>query len=370
MIISSTIKRFAPARMLDAIRRRGLKGALYHGLRRLGCMSGRVLTGPAGIRINPLAVTCNHRCPMCWIQHLEPDGLSGFREKERSGRMQLEDYIRLFRELPAGLEYVDVVGGGEPLLHPQAAEILEEIKRLGVSGSLITNGSLLREDLAYRMIAAGWDRIRVSVNAGNAQVYKAIHGVDHFDLVRSNLIRYNEIRQKLGKRKQCKIMVFHVVQRDNLDSIDELFQVAEEVGADFIEFDLIIPYDEEKRLSPEQLKAASEALRKGAERCSIPCNLDEVLPEASRIIVSVGEGKPFVPARYCSVGYDEAFITSTGEVLTCCFSSECVGVLREQSFSSIWHSPRYADFRKRLMAGKFANYCIVNQCSQTMFLHK
>ena len=72
---------------------------------------------------------------------------------------------------------------------------------------------------------------------------------------------------------------------------------------------------------------------------------------------------PWVPGRRCSIGFDQSFVTAAGEVVPCCFSDEHMGRLDEGSFDEIWNGARYASFRRRLIRGDFASYCIANRCS-------
>lgn len=358
-----------PARFNAAVRRRGWKGLAFHALRRMGTLAERAWAGPVLIRLSPLDFVCNHRCPMCWLQHLPEGEINSLRKRDRDEGMRLKDYLRFFADIPPGLEEINVVGGGEPLAHPEAAELLLEIKRLRVRGSLVTNGTLLAAPLAQRMIEARWNCIRVSVHAGDAETYARIHGVDHFGRLRENLRTYDRLRREAGAEKQCRLDMFHVIQRDNLGGLDRLFAFAEEVGTDFIVFERIIPYDKSKWLSADELRAAGEELESCARQSRVACNLDEIRGQLRVEETCARENIPFRPARRCSVGFDQAFITSVGDVLPCCFSNEVMGNVRRVPFRKIWRSAKYADFRKRLIRGEFPGYCITNRCALPDVLH-
>ena len=208
-----------PGEVVRGVRRLGGRGALMHGVRRASASMERALLGPAQLRINPMGVVCNHRCPMCWLMHIEPGELRSLQREDREQGMDLEDYKRLFAGMPPGLTEVNVVGGGEPLVHKQCVQIMEEIKRLGVRGYLISNGTLLDEGTAEAMVKMGWDRTRISTHAGDAETYAMVQGVDHFDRLRSNLQTYDRIRREAGVQEDCQLHVHHVIQRENLETI-------------------------------------------------------------------------------------------------------------------------------------------------------
>jgi len=357
-----------PARLATALRRRGVRGLAYHALRRAGTINEQAFAPPVLMRINPMGYVCNHTCPMCWLQHLDPEVLKREKQRDRAEGMTLQEYRSFFRSVPRGVEEVNVVGGGEPLVHPQAVEIMREIKRHAWRGSIITNGSLMKESISRQLHEMKWDMVRVSVHAGDAETYRAIQGVDRFDTMVANLKTFTRLRHEM-RRPEDRLTVFHVIQRENLATIPKLFEIAEEVGADLLEFDKIIPYDSGKWLTADELKKAQEVLASCARDSKVPCNLWEILPELKVEEDCASDGKPFIPAKSCSVGFDQVFVTSLGDVLPCCFSDEVMGNVRQQSFEEIWYGPKYANFRTRLLRGKFAKYCIGNRCALPGVLH-
>ena len=122
------LKYLSPLRLLNAVRQRGIKGAALHGLRRASIFYERALVGPYFLRINPMSYVCNHACPMCWLHQIPPEELKRQKKKDLEEGMRLDDYNTLFEGMPSGLEEINLVGGGEPLLHPEVVEIMREIK--------------------------------------------------------------------------------------------------------------------------------------------------------------------------------------------------------------------------------------------------
>ena len=95
---------------------------------------------------------------MCHLHQLDPKELKQLQQQDNRDGMRLEDYRRLFDQMLSGLEEVNIVGGGEPLVHPEIADIMRLIKAHGWRGSLITNGSLLSEPIVCSMIRGGLER--------------------------------------------------------------------------------------------------------------------------------------------------------------------------------------------------------------------
>ncbi len=363
----SLFKNFKPSLILSAINNRGMTGFTLHSLRRLGSMYEFVLMGPDTLRINPIGAQCNHACPMCWIRQVEPDERNRLFREDRENAMNLADYRSLFNGMPVGLHEVNVVGGGEPLLHREIIPILTAVKEHGWVGSLITNGTLMTKSVSDDLVRIRWDNVRVSVNGGDRETYHKIQGVDRFDLMRDNLRYYDQIRRRQSGSNRGRLSAFHVIQRDNLDSIDRLFDISEEIGADTIEFAAIIPFDPGAQLTADEQTRAVDTLNYCAQRSPVPCNLSEIVRQLSP---ATGEDNDaFRPARFCSVGFDQTFILSNGNVMPCCFSTEVLGNVREMSFKDIWRGEKYQKFRIRLIRGKFARYCIECQCALPGVLH-
>lgn len=406
-------------RLSDLVKRLGLRQTYYYMLREVGTFFNKTITGPRVIRINPTDYICNHRCPMCYLQTLNRSDLIAQRRHEVKVRMMLDGYITMLDSIK-GLQEVNLVGGGEPLMHPDCVEIMREIKRRGLYGSLVTNGVLITPKVGGAIIEMGWDCTRVSVNAGERESYILINGVDQFDLLKENLKTFVRLRKEASAVKHCQLHLYFVIQRNNLDGIQYMFDFADDIGGDvFIEFNVIIGINPTDTLTNEEKRKAANSIRKEALNSSIPCNRDSVLqllyvPElelppdelgplldnsertpaaintcascqsafdielsekqaAEQLPLPVTEGskpvsmceekteqplaRPFLYGKQCIVGFRQTFVRATGDVLPCCFSNETMGNILQQSFKEVWYGEKYNNFRKRVMNGNFPTYC-------------
>jgi uncharacterized Fe-S cluster-containing radical SAM superfamily protein len=91
--------------------------------------------GPATLQIQPNQV-CNDDCVFCCTAE--------YRQKPiyRGHRFSAEEWIELLeRHAASGGEMVEIIGGGEPTLHPDIVRVLRRIPELGLRAYLFTNGS-------------------------------------------------------------------------------------------------------------------------------------------------------------------------------------------------------------------------------------
>jgi radical SAM protein with 4Fe4S-binding SPASM domain len=115
-----------------------------------------------------LTSRCNLHCSYCYA--------APGPNEEREGRDLPFAVARAALHQAQGLGVEDViVTGGEPLLHPQAVEIVEEAKSLGLGVNLLTNGTLIDQALAHRL-AQTCDQITISLDSADPVLHDLHRG--------------------------------------------------------------------------------------------------------------------------------------------------------------------------------------------------
>lgn len=110
---------------------------------------------------------------------------------------------------------------GEPLMHPRILDILAYIKTAHRKNQarLTTNGVLLKEETARRLIELRVDQTRVGVRAATRETYIRVHKKDHFDRVKANVERMIRIKEEMGASLPM-VIVQIVVCEDTVGEID------------------------------------------------------------------------------------------------------------------------------------------------------
>ena len=131
---------------------------------------------------------CNHGCVFCAYTKME-------RPKRHINK---EVFIRIVKECyELGSREIGLFSGAEPMTCKWLDEYVKLCKDIGYKYAYIsTNGSVGNTSRYLKVIDSGLDSIKFSVNGGNREIYKKVHGKDDFDKVIENIIAINKYRKK------------------------------------------------------------------------------------------------------------------------------------------------------------------------------
>jgi tungsten cofactor oxidoreducase radical SAM maturase len=179
---------------------------------------------------------CNLKCSNC-VRNVWDEPLADMEPET------FERIMESLRELP-DLREVHFGGFGEPLLHPDLPEMVKRVKALGVRVSLITNGTLLDEEKITALLNSKLDRLFVSMDSTQPDLFSEIRGGADLNLVLENLKRVRAWRDRKGSRMPT-IGLELVVTDKNFNDIKKLPSLAREVGASIILLTHLLPHTEE-----------------------------------------------------------------------------------------------------------------------------
>lgn len=304
------------------------------------------------LEINPIGYTCNHNCPMCWRQSLSNDEKLNLSKNHKTD-LNLGDYINLINNLPKTVKYIDIVGGGEPLLYPKLKDLFEIIRLKHLRGMLMTNGSLLSPGIIHALISTNFESIRISLHAASRRTYNKIHGVDHFNQVISNIKRLILLR-KLSPL----ISLYFVIQNNNISEIESFVNLAYQLQVDKIEFGSLILYENNNAHLSVDYNRAIESLEQIRNTIHIDNNCDVILNQLKSRKASVSGDSIRDKNQYdCPLIYNHLEILSNGNTYPCCISlGHIPGIsIKEHSISEVWNM--YHNFRRNIIQGKFYPFC-------------
>lgn len=158
---------------------------------------------------------------------------------------KLEEVCRSISPMLYYLQKIHIQGIAEPFYKDKIFEVLDwlEYDRFKLVNSTmllstITNATLFSAGNCQKLIdRCPYICIAASLDAGTAKTYKKIRKIDAFDIVRKNLIFYNENRDP----NYHKLIINNNINILNCDEVDKMVQFAAEVGVDELHFDPTTP---------------------------------------------------------------------------------------------------------------------------------
>jgi pyruvate-formate lyase-activating enzyme len=187
------------------------------------------------------SLSCNARCPLC------PFRLSGARDEvDRSERLSLlsQDVAQsvLAGAARTGVRSVIFSGGGEPLLHPNVTDPVDQAVKAGLQWALFTNGLRMTPPLAAALLARGPAFLRVSLDAGTADEHAQVYALppSAFEAIVANVIAAAKTARDCGTRAfGLSFTLLPTVSDSQLMAIKSLLQqilIAAGDGLGFVAF--------------------------------------------------------------------------------------------------------------------------------------
>ncbi|MEW6359072.1 MAG: radical SAM protein [Planctomycetota bacterium] len=340
-------------------------------LRRLARKSCPSSPSPFTVSFN-LTSRCNLRCKMCG-QHGETGIYTG-PDRTRACHTLDFDLIRaVIDEIAAYPHRPDVcLWGGEPLLHPQFAEILSLIRERKLFCVIETNGTLL-ERYAGEIVRSNVNSVNVSI-LGPRDIHDAICRVPGaFDRLSRGVRKIVEERRRAG-RSRSLLKVVCAITPDNYTHLTEVVRLTQDFGADVLIFPL-------GWFTTEALGKATDRLYRRIFGCDCASwqgfareehgfDLDHLQDEI-RSLYAMDTGdlyvkfSPSLPldqiaeyyekpsrligSRYCLFPWMLVDIRPSGDVVPCPDHPDYVaGNIKQQSLLAIWNGPKMRKFRAEL----------------------
>ncbi len=282
--------------------------------------------------IAELSYRCPLHCPYC--SNPVDIGADKYRRE-----LETEDWIRTFHESRRLGVLQLALTGGEPMLRRDLVELCAGARDAGLYSSLITAGTLFTPERADVLKAAGLDHVQISIQSPDPEENDRIAGNRSFGK--------KIAAARLVKELDLPLTINCVLHRHNLDRIEELLDLALDLGAQRLElantqyYGWAVPNQEALMPTWEQLQRGEEAVRRFRERVGPKVDVLWVLPDFYEELP-----KP------CMGGWGRTamVVAPNGDALPCQAASTIPGLefanVREHPLEWIWNeSDAFARFR-------------------------
>ena len=274
-----------------------------------------MLTDKFGRQITDLRVSvtdrCNFRCVYCRSANPENHVPAG-------DLLSWEEYERLVRILlPMGIRKVRVTGG-EPLVRPGVEDFIAGLKGLGAQDvSMTTNGDLLAER-CDRLVAAGMDRINISLDSLDRGKFERVTRTRNFHKVLAGIDAAQASRLRPVK---VNAVLVRGLNDDEVESFAD-FARSRQLIMRFIEY---MPLDADRAWTRDQVVTGAEVRQRIEARwplVPIPHERSETARKF-RFADSPGEIGLISPVSEPFCGFCSRIrLTADGKLRTCLFSRE------------------------------------------------
>jgi|SRR5579872_2993597 len=338
MKLSSIVDKYTKLRENDAF------GVLLHPkvIRNYLLYEKEQLEKPLVMRSTPpgIEIELTNRCNLACTQCLRSVGLKPY----RLGDMDPDDYKKILAQFPYAMNIV-LNGFGEPMRYKPFFDIVAYTRRERpwAKIGIYTNGMLIDEEKAHRLMDCGLTELSISIDAATPDTYRCVRRGGNLDVLHDNIRRLVRVKREARARFPMLGLNF-VMVNDNEGELAPFVEQAHEFGVDFINCISWAAYDwgfKNRRTKASYLREL-EAARERMDRLGVRCRS---FPETGTQWTDAD--RPFD----CDFFWGNNFrITYRGEItLGCCTpfrETYSYGNLLEQPFREIWNNALYRKNRE------------------------
>ncbi|MCX6292959.1 MAG: radical SAM/SPASM domain-containing protein [Sphingobacteriales bacterium] len=291
---------------------------------------------PISVSFEP-TTSCNLRCPEC------PSGLRAFTRP--TGMLQKDFFKETIDDIHQHLLYLIFYFQGEPYLNPEFLDMVKYASSKKIYTATSTNAHYITDEVAKKTVESGLDRLIISIDGTTQDVYQQYRVGGNLNKVIEGTKKIVQWRKALNSKTPFIFFQFLVV-KPNEHQLEEIKQLAKEIGVDEVRFKTAQVYDYET--DPNQLIPNNEKYsryKKGKDGKYKPKN---------KLV------------NRCWKLWHANVITWDGLVVPCCFDKDAMhqlGNIKNESFKNIWNNSNYKQFRTELMKSR-KNIDICSNCSE------
>lgn len=304
---------------------------------------------------------CNLQCRYCWQRNY----------LHKSKELETENSIRIIKKLGKAKVNRISITGGEPLCRRDIGFILKTIKKEGIDGHLLTNGTLFDEEIVKLIIGIGWDLVVISLDSHKAKVNDMLRGEGSFKKIIENIKLFNKL--KSDKESKPHLMLSVTITKKNYKHIPKIVKLAKELGIKELSVLPIIAYHKtgsELRVDVKKEKVLHKYLTKAYElskeyniKSTIKELIDKKIVEKSHNMDTILKEDRKINLKFnpaCFHPFLTLIIKEDGTISPCSIS----GIRGEKfeknkSLNSLWFGRTFTSFRHSLLKNKIPPCCSI-----------
>lgn len=305
---------------------------------------------------------CNERCIHCYI----PNAV-----KNKAKHISLQKFCKLTDEFVKLGGSNIVLSGGEPLMHPEIIEILQDCKRKGLGIAIFSNLTLLDKRLMEVIKSANVDLVQVSVYS----VSPTIH--DKITKKKGSLAKTLSAIKML-QSEGINIQIACPVMQQNKDDVVNVMKYAKENDISLRTNSIILPtfdgddsFVESSALTLKEKKTMICEMMM-SDRQYTKDVLLELNNNSNELYI---DPKGFLNSSLCSAGINSCSVSIDGYVCPCPkWQSYHLGNIYTNTLSEIWYNNPLLSLIRRINKQKNYPECInckaIDYCKRCLKLNE
>jgi MoaA/NifB/PqqE/SkfB family radical SAM enzyme len=306
-----------------------------------------------------VAARCNLRCQMCAINFD-----ARYRGRGERPPFFAPDLFDRLKPIFPTLHRAFLFGLGEPVLNPHLVDYVRELSGHGVEACFNTNATLITDEKAAEIARAGATRVTVSIDGASRETYEAIRRGASFDDVIRGIRALVAARERFGNPE---VDLSFVAMASNIRELPALIELSAALGTTAVHVEPLLAqvgspeldqHYQHENLGTTAVADVAEVLEQASHLAK-----ERGILFASRLLsakhyeyVSEVRAQP-APDWTCSEPWASIWVTSSGEVRTCCINDTSFGNLFERSFEEIWNGEPFLRFRRQHADREVATGC-------------
>lgn len=288
---------------------------------------------PLQVQIIPINA-CPQKCSFCAYRMKDYTSNEQFFEKDMLSFDKIVETLDCMKDM--GIRGLQLTGGGEPLFHPKAHDILKSAFDRNMEIALVSNGQLLTEEMCELLGDAAW--VRISMDAASPALYSLIRNVSK--TIYTQVL--HNIKTLVKYRKKSIIGVGYVVERENFKEIYEAAKIYKDLGIDNFRISAAFTpmgYDYFKDFQDEARDLSRKAESLSDKNFTVFNLFNDRVKDSFEGVQDYSK---------CPIKDLLTYIGADYNVYTCCTLAYnhrgFIGSIKDKSFKEVWESKEKVEF--------------------------
>ncbi len=268
---------------------------------------------------------CPMNCIMCPRQYM----------KRKLGYISFDLFKKVVDQVKVYDEQINLYHFGDPLMHPQAAELIKYCHEKGIKVNCSVNPTLLTKDISKKIIDAGLNKLFISLDSIDNESYKKIRGsMADYDKAVNNITYLLDLKAKRNSNIP-HITISLIYMNSTKNSVEAFKRKWQQQGVDEICIKPFTGFGLKSLLE----YADNSSIERIENKAPYPC---------------------FRPWRSITVLWD-------GRVVPCCYdydSKYVIGDLNKESLDEIWNGRRMRELRRQHILNDFSENILCGSCNE------